>query len=292
MKSTDTKNSPLRQRLIDDLEMRKMAPKSIKAYIRAVKKLTHFLGHSPETATSEDLRLFQIFLVRTGASGITINQTITALRFFFQVTLGRSDVVEKMSTVPVPRKIPEVLNQEEVTRLIAAASNPKYRAAFSVAYGAGLRVSEVVALKFSDIDSERMTLRVEQGKGGKDRNALLSPLLLEALRTWWQHGYKHHKILNGGWIFPGKNPINPMSTRQMARACTAAAKDAGLDKHVHMHTLRHSFATHLLEQNVDIRVIQVLLGHSHLETTARYTQVGTTILSEVISPLESLPTRH
>jgi len=157
-----------------------------------------------------------------------------------------------------------------------------------VAYGAGLRVSEVVYLRVSDIDSERMVLRVEQGKGKKDRYAMLSPTLLEALRSWWRYAHSKGQMLPGGWLFPGRNPVNPLSTRQLNKACHAAAQAASLKQRVSMHTLRHSFATHLLENKVDIRVIQVLLGHRKLETTARYSHVATRMLSEVTSPLEHL----
>jgi site-specific recombinase XerD len=172
--------------------------------------------------------------------------------------------------------------------VLAAAGNLKHQTALAVAYGAGLRASEVVALKVTDIDSERMTLRIEQGKGRKDRYAMLSPVLLERLRVWWRVAHAQGKMLDGGWLFPGLNPIEPLSVRQLNRAIHAAAQDAQIDKRVSMHTLRHSFATHLLEQKVDIRVIQVLLGHKKLETTALYAQVATDLLREVVSPLENL----
>jgi site-specific recombinase XerD len=172
--------------------------------------------------------------------------------------------------------------------LLAGLSNPKHRAALAVAYGAGLRASEVVHLKIADIDSERMIVRVHQGKGRRDRYAMLSPSLLELLRAWWRHGHARDKMLPSGWLFPGRNPVNPLSTRQLNKACHAAAQAGGLDKRVSMHTLRHSFATHLLENKVDIRVIQVLLGHRKLETTARYSHVATRMLGEVTSPLEHL----
>ena len=158
----------------------------------------------------------------------------------------------------------------------------------AVAYSAGLRASEVATLKVGDIDSKRMILRIEQGKGLMDRYAMLSPVLLGMLRSWWWAARAKGKMLDGGWLFPGQNPINPITTRQLNRACHAAAAAAGLEKRVSMHTLRHSFATHLLEQKVDIRVIQVLLGHRKLENTARYTQVATDTLHEVISPIELL----
>jgi len=274
--------------MIEDMALRKLSPKTQSNYLRAVIKLTCFLGRSPDTATAEDLRRYQLHLVETGTSSISLNGRITALRFFFGVTLDRAEAMAKMSTVREPRTLPVVLSCEEVARLIEAADKPKYQAALSVAYGAGLRASEVVALKVGDIDSTRMTLRIEQGKGHKDRYAMLSPVLLERLRVWWREAHAKGKMLDGGWLFPGQNPINPLSTRQLNRICHAAADAAEIDKRVSMHTLRHSYATHLLEQKVDIRVIQVLLGHKRLETTALYTQVATEVLREVVSPLESL----
>jgi len=280
--------SPLRQRMIEDMTLRKLSPKTQSGYIRAVKNLTRFLGCSPDTATAEDLRRYQLHMVDNGITNITLNATITGLRFFFEVTLERGDAMAKMSAVRVPHKLPVVLSREEVARLIECAGNLKYQAALSVAYGAGLRSSEVVHLKVGDIDSARRRKRVEQGKGRKDRYAMLSPVLLERLRAWWRAAHAQGKMLPGGWLFPGQNPVNPMSPRQLNRACHAAADAAEIDKRVSMHTLRHSYATHLLEQKVDIRVIQVLLGHKKLETTALYAQVATEVLREVISPLESL----
>jgi site-specific recombinase XerD len=276
--------------MLEDMTLRKLAPQTQASYIRAVVKFTRFFGHSPDTATPEDLRRYQLHLVETGTSSIMLNAAITALRFFFGVTLERPDALAKMNPVREPRTLPVVLSREEVARLIEAAGTPKYQAVLSVAYGAGLRASEVVGLKVSDIDSTRMTLRIEQGKGRKDRYAMLSPLLLERLRTWWRVAHAKGKMLDGGWLFPGQNPVNPMSTRQFNRICRIAAEAAAIDKRVSPHTLRHSYATHLLEQKVDIRVIQVLLGHKRLETTALYTQVATEVLREVASPLESLST--
>ncbi len=280
--------SPLRQRMIEDMHLHKLAPKTQTSYLRAVKKLATYLGHSPDTATAEDLRRFQLHLTDKGTSRITINATITALRFFFDVTIGDKNVVSKLNSVPVPRRLPVVLSREEVSRLLESTRSVKYKAAFSVAYGTGLRISEVVALKISDIDSQRMTLHVEQGKGRKDRYAMLSPVLLDILRDWWREGHSKGLLLDGGWLFPGQNPVNPLSTRQLSRAIRAVAVAAQIDKRVSMHLLRHSYATHLLEQKVDIRLIQVLLGHSKLETTSLYTQVATDVLQEVTSPLETL----
>ena len=280
--------SPLRQRMLDDMRMRKLSPKTQSSYIRVVKRFAGFLGRSPDTASVEDLRSYQLHLVDHGISPISLNATLTGLKFLFETTLDHPELLTKMHAVHVPHKLPVVLSREEVARLLAAVDNRKHQTALAVAYGAGLRASEVVSLKVSDIDSQRMTLRIEQGKGSKDRYAMLSPVLLERLRTWWKFAHAQGKMRQGGWLFPGLDPIDPLSTRQLNRAVHAAAEAAGIDKRVSMHTLRHSFATHLLEQKVDIRIIQVLLGHKKLETTALYAQVATDILREVVSPIETL----
>jgi len=279
--------SPLRQRMIEDMRMRKLSPKTQSHYLRAVRRFAGFLGRSPDTASVEELRRYQLHLVDQGTSPISLNAAITGLKFFFDVTLDHVELMARMQPVRVPHKLPVVLSRDEVARLIIASGNLKHQTALSLAYGTGLRASEVVALKIGDIDSERMTLRVEQGKGHKDRYALLSPVLLVRLRTWWRVARSQGKMLDGGWLFPGLNPIDALSTRQLNRAVHAAAQAADIDKRVSMHTLRHSFATHLLEQKVDIRVIQVLLGHKKLETTALYTPVATEILRQVLSPLEA-----
>jgi integrase/recombinase XerD len=279
--------SPLRQRMLDDMRMRKMAERTQAGYVRAVRKLADYLGRSPVTATIEDLRRFQLHLVDAGTGPVTINATITGLKFFFDITLSKPELMAKMQPVRVPRKLPVVLSREEAARLIAAAPNLKHQAAMSVAYGAGLRVSEIVALKVSDVDSQRMTLRVQQGKGRKDRYAMLSPVLLERLRAWWRLGHAQGKIRGDSWLFPGLDPTDPLTARQINRAVHLAAQAAKIDKRVTPHLLRHSFATHLLEQKVDIRVIQVLLGHKKLETTAIYAHVATDLLRSVISPLDS-----
>ena len=277
---TDTPVSPLRRRMIEDMTIRKLAPTTQASYIRAVRTFTIFLGRSPDQASAEDLRHYQLHLASSGVAVPSQNATVTALRFFFAVTLGRSEITQRMPFVREPRKLPVVLSPEEVARFLQAAPGLKYRAALSVAYGAGLRVSEVATLKVSDIDSKRMMLRVEQGKGRKDRHAMLSPVLLELLRDWWQIARPI------AWLFPGRDPVQPISTRQLNRACHAAAVMAEIRKRVTPHTLRHSFATHLLEQNTDIRVIQVLLGHSKLETTALYTRIATNTIRAVTSPLD------
>ncbi len=288
MTHSNQTTSPLRQRMIDDMTMRRLNPKTQTAYIRSVKKLAQFLNHSPHSASAEDLRLFQLHLAANGVSNKTINATITGLRFFFEVTLEDCQVLRRMSTVHEPRSLPVILSPDEVKRLLEAAANLKYKAALATAYGAGLRASEVTHLKVSDIDSQQMIIRVEQGKGSKDRNAKLSPMLLTLLQQWWRFARTERKMLNGGWLFPGQNPVNPLSTRQFSRAFHSAATVAGINKHVSLHSLRHAFATHLLEQGVDIRVIQVLLGHKKLETTALYSQVATTTLRDTQSPLDAL----
>jgi len=277
---TDEAMSPLRRRMIEDMTIRKFTPKTQHDYVQGIKNFAVFLGRSPDTASFEDVRRYQLHLVARGAGVPTINQTVSTLRFFFKVTLGRPEIVEHTHAIHEPRKLPVVLSVEEVARLLDAAPGLKYKAALSVAYGAGLRATEVVSLKVSDIDSQRMIIRVEQGKGGKDRYVMLSPHLLELLRTWWRAARPQ------GWLFPGRDPAQSMTTRQLNRACHAAAQMAEINKRVSLHTLRHSFATHLLEQNTDVRVIQVLLGHSKLDTTALYTRVATRTISEVRSPLE------
>jgi integrase/recombinase XerD len=282
---TDECISPLRQRMLDDMSVRHFGEKTRKDYIRAVKNLTLFLQRSPDTASNEDLRRFQLHLAEQRVGAPTINSTVSALRFFFTVTLDRADAVRHLTFVHEPRKLPLVLSPEEVARFLEAAPGIKYKAALSVAYGAGLRISEVVALNVSDIDSKRMMLRVEQGKGRKDRYAMLSPVLLDLLRDWWRIARPT------AWLFPGRDPVQPMSTRQLTRACHAAADMAEIKKRVTPHTLRHSFATHLLEQNTDIRVIQVLLGHSKLETTALYTRIAMNTIRAVMSPLDRLTLR-
>jgi integrase/recombinase XerD len=279
---TEENITPLRRRMIEDMTVRHFASKTQSDYVRAVSNLARFLGRSPDTASDEDLRRFQLHLTETHVGAPTINLTVTALRFLFSVTLDRPEAARRLTFVHEPRKLPVVLSPEEVARFLEAAPGVKYKAALSVAYGAGLRVSEVVALKVSDIDSKRMMLRVEQGKGRRDRHAMLSPLLLDLLRDWWRIARPQT------WLFPGSDPLKPMSTRQLNRACHAAAESAEIAKRVSPHTLRHSFATHLLEQNIDIRVIQVLLGHAKLDTTALYTRVAVNVVRHVTSPLDRL----
>jgi integrase/recombinase XerD len=281
---TDKAISPLRRRMIDDRAIRKLGPKTQSGYIRAVKNFVAFLGHSPDQASTDDIRRYQLHLASSDLGVPSVNAAMTALRFFFKVTLRRSDVAEDVVFIREPRRLPVVLSPEAVARLIAAAPGLKYQAALSIAYGAGLRVSEVISLKVGDIDSARMLIRVDQGKGHKDRYVMLSQPLLKLLRRWWL--VKRPRA----WLFPGRTPGAPLSARQLNRAVHIAAQRAGIDKRVGMHTLRHSFATHLLEQKTDIRVIQVLLGHKKLDTTALYTRVAIKAIGEITSPLDRLLT--
>ena len=276
--------SDLRRRMLQDMSNRNFVDKTKYDYIRYVEALAKFLDRSPDTATADDVRQFQADQIAGAAQPSKMNTQASALRFFFTITLGRPDLANQLARTHYPRKLPRVLSPEDVGRLLDAAPGPglKYKAALSVAYGAGLRGGEVVMLRVSDIDSKRMLIRVEMGKGRKDRHAMLSPQLLELLRAWWL------QLRSKGWLFPGRDPLLPLTTRQLNRACHMAAEAAGLGSWVTPHTLRHSFATHLLESHTDVRVIQVLLGHAKLDTTARYAHVATSTLRTVTSPLDRL----
>ena len=279
---TSATTTPLRQRMIEDMTIRQFGPKTQHDYVRVVADFARFLGRSPDQAEPEDLRRYQLRLAADGASPAKMNAAVSALRFFFKVTLGRQGYGERLATVRKEDRLPEVLSPEEVALLLHCAPSLKHKAALSIAYGCGLRVSEIVHLKVADIDSARMLVRVEQGKGRKDRYVMLSPELLELLRAWWRMARPK------GWLFPGRDPGQPITPRQLNRALKVAVASAGLDKPVSMHTLRHCFATHLLERKTDVRVIQALLGHKKLDTTARYTRVAIKTLGAVQSPLTHL----
>ncbi|WP_424137684.1 tyrosine-type recombinase/integrase [Roseomonas chloroacetimidivorans] len=281
----------LRERFVADMAVRGFTDKTCKDYLRTVAGFAAFLERSPGTATAEDIRRFQIRQSKQGLHAPAMNSTVAALRFFFNHTLDRPDLARKLIRLRYPRKLPVVLSPDEAARLIAATTCLKHRAALSVAYGAGLRVAEVASLKVGDIDSRRMLIVVERGKGGRGRQALLSPALLALLRAWWQEGRREGVMRPGGWLFPGQDPARPITTRQLGRVVEAAAVAADLTKHVSPHTLRHSFATHLLEDGVDIRVIQALLGHAKLENTALYTRVATRTVRTVTSPLDRVMAR-
>ena len=283
-----TSATPLRQRLIEDMNLRGFQDKTQRGYIRIVSAFAQYLGRSPETATPEDVRAYQIHLSQEGVPIPATDSRIAALRFLFTVTLDRPDLSRRLVRVFHPRKLPSVLSPEEVGALLAATTCLKHRAMLSVAYGSGLRAGEVVALKIGHIDSQRMVIRVERGKGSRYRNAMLSDDLLTLLRTWWREGRSKGVMLQGGWLFPGMDIENHISTRHLGRIVNEAAKAAGIAKRVSPHTLRHSFATHLLEEGVNIRVIQVLLGHAKLENTAYYTQVTSATLRAVTCPFDKV----
>jgi len=276
--------SSLRARMIEDMTIRGFTADTQRDYIRSVKSLASFIDRSPDSATQDDIRRFQLSLREDAATPAKINAIVSGLRFFFKVTLNRPEIERWTQCVREPQRLPIILSPEEVARLIDCAPGPglKYKAALSIAYGAGLRAAEVVSLQVHDIDSQRMLIRVDQGKGGKDRYVMLSPVLLELLRSWWRQSRSQ------AWLFPGRGVAQPISTRQLNRAFHAAADMAGIDKKISLHTLRHSFATHLLEQNIDVRVIQVLLGHAKLDTTALYTRVATSTIRQVMSPLDRI----
>lgn len=280
--------SPLRQRLIDDMNMRHFGRETQRNYIRDVGRFATFLGRPPDTATAEDLRRFQVEQREAGMPVPTMNSVVSALRFFFTQTLDRPDLARRLVRISHPRKLPVVLSRDEVTRLLNATTCLKHQAALSVAYGAGLRVGEVAMLKVRDVDSERMLLRVERGKGGQYRNAMLPDDLLTLLRQWWKLGLEQGVMHCDGWLFPGQHAMKPISTRQLHRIVVEAAQVAKIPKRVSPHTLRHSFATHLLEDGIDIRIIQALLGHAKLENTAFYTRVATRTVRAVTSPLDKL----
>lgn len=274
--------SPLRRRMIEDMTVRNLSPATQRSYVHAVAKFSQYFGKPPDHLSLEDVRAYQVHLASKGLAWASFNQIVCALRFFYGVTLGRAEMPERIAYAREPRRLPVVLSAEEVVRFLEAVPGLKSRAALTTAYAAGLRVSEVVALKVGDIDSKRMVIRVERGKGGKERYAMLSAQLLRILRTYWRLARPQH------WLFPGRDPIHPIDQTVLHAACRSAREAAGLTKHVTVHVLRHSFATHLLETGTDIRVIQVLLGHNNLSTTARYTQVSTSTIQKTTSPLDRL----
>jgi site-specific recombinase XerD len=275
--------------MLDDMRVRHLSPATQNAYLGAVKQLARFLKRSPDTATAEDLRDFQLHLVDSGATPSMINNRLTGLKFFFRTTVGSPEVLSLISPVREPERLPVVLSPEEVAEVLACAPSLKAQTALSVSYGAGLRASEVVRLKTTDIDSDRRVIRIEQGKGSKDRTAMLSEVLLVQLRQWYAHARSKRLMKPGGWLFPGINVKRHLSSRQLNRLFHQAVEAAGIERRVNLHCLRHSFATHLLEQKTDVRIIQVLLGHKKLETTARYSHVASKTLLDVKSPLERLP---
>jgi site-specific recombinase XerD len=274
--------SPLRRRMIEDMTVRNLSPATQRSYVHAVAKFSQYFDKSPDRLGLEDVRAYQVHLASKGIAWASFNQIVCALRFLYGVTLARAEMPERIAYAREPRKLPVVLSAEEVVRFLEAVPGLKSRAALTTAYAAGLRVSEVVALKNRDIESKRMVIRIEHGKGGKERYAMLSTQLLRILRAYWRLARPQH------WLFPGRDPVHPIDQTVLHAACRSARQAAGLEKHVTVHTLRHSFATHLLENGTDIRIIQVLLGHNSLSTTARYTQVSTSTIQKTMSPLDRL----
>jgi integrase/recombinase XerD len=277
-----TQISPLRQRMLDDMAIRNMAAGTQTIYIRSVKNFSLFFQRSPDKLTFDDVRKYQLHLFSRGLQPQTINQIMCALRFFFGTTMGMANVAEHIPLARRSDPLPAILSREQVAGFLKAIPNPKHRTAFATIYAAGLRVSELVALTAKDIDSDRMVIHVRQGKGRKDRYVMLSEQLLGLLRIY----YKSEKPKL--WLFPGNDLTRHITTRQLQRVCRQAADAAGLDQNVTVHTLRHCFATHLLEQGVDIRVIQDLLGHRQINATARYARVAVNTIRQVQSPLELL----
>jgi integrase/recombinase XerD len=274
--------NPLRRRMIEDMKVRNLSPVTQRCYVHAVAKFAQYFNRSPDRLGLADVRTYQIHLVSSGMSWAGFNVAVCALRFFYGITLGRSAMVDRIPYARKRRQLPVILSADEVVQFLAAVPNLKHRTALMTAYAAGLRVSEVVRLKIADIDSGRMLIRVEQGKGGRDRYVMLSPQLLDMLRGYWREARPAH------WLFSGHDESRPLDASVLQWACRTARIAAKLGKPVTVHTLRHSFATHLLEAGTDIRTIQVLLGHHDLSTTARYTQVATTTIGNTASPFDRL----
>jgi len=287
----DTTPDPLRQRFIEDMTARQRGPASQKSHLRAYKRFAAWLQRSPDTATADEIRAFQLHLAETGVSIITRNATMSGIKFLFRVTLRRHDLVSEVYHLNEPQKVALILNQDEMQRLLAMAGCLRDRLLLSLGYGAGLRAGEVLRLRVKHIDSEQMVIRVQQSKGRKDRLVMLSPEILALLREWWKVRPKRWDTsvpVEERLLFPGRKPGQPLSTHQLNNIFHAAANAAGIRKAVNLHSLRHSFATHLFDRGLDIRTIQALLGHDKLETTARYTRVATGMISGVVSPLDDL----
>jgi site-specific recombinase XerD len=283
--------SPLRQRMIEDMNARKLCAGTQRGHIGSCKRFAAFVKRSPDTATLEDIRRFQLHLAEIGVSICNRNRIMTGLRFLFRVTLRRLDLAAEIYHIREPQKIPLVMCQDETRRLLAVASSLKARTLLSLGYGCGLRAGEVVRLKIKHIDSAQKIIRIEQSKGRKDRNVMLSSETLALLRQWWKARPSWHDAgtpLEERWLFPGLRRGKPMTTRQLNRLFHEAANAAGIRKGVTLHALRHSFATHLLEDGTDIRFIQALLGHDKLDTTARYSRVATGMIAGIESPLDRL----
>ena len=277
-----TTMSPLRRRMIEDMTLRNLSPSTQQSYIYAIAKFSRHFGCSPDRLNLEQVRAYQLHMIKQKHSWSHLNQVACALRFFYGVTLGQAEAFERIVGGRKPDRLPLVLGAGEIARLLQAIPGLRNRVALTTAYAAGLRVSEVARLKVTSIDSRRMLIHIENGKGGRDRYAMLSPRLLEVLRAYWKRGRP------GLWLFPGRDPGDHVAVPALQAACRAARRRARIGKAVTMHTLRHSFATHLLERGIDIRIIQVLLGHADLDSTARYAQVATDLIARTASPFDHL----
>jgi integrase/recombinase XerD len=282
--------TPLRQRMIEDMNARNLSEGTQRGHIRACKRFAAFLKRSPDTAEADDVRLFQLHLMADGASLQTRNRTMTGVRFLFRVTLRRHDLAAEVYHIKEPLKLPLTLSQEEAKRLItvSGAKSLKVRLMLALGYGCGLRAGEVVRLRAGDIDRAQGIIRVVQSKGRKDRHVMLPDEVLDLLQQWWK---ERPKRFDAGvppqerLVFPSRKTGKPLTTRQLNRLFHEACEAAGIQKRVTLHSLRHSFATHLLDQGTDIRLIQAVLGHDKLDTTARYTRVATGRIAGIASPL-------
>jgi integrase/recombinase XerD len=274
--------SPLRRRMIEDMTIRNLSRSTQQSYVYAVAKFSRHFNCPPDRLGMEEIRAYQLHLVGQKYSWTHINQVACALRFFYGITLGQKEAFERIVAGREPEKLPPVLSPEEIARFLEAVTGVRNRVALTTAYAAGLRIGEVVRLKVAAIDSRRMLLHIESAKGGRDRYAMLSPRLLKILRVYWK------RVQPSLWLFPGQEPGGHVSVGALQSACRAARRRARIGKRVTAHSLRHSFATHLLESGTDIRIIQVLLGHTHLETTARYAQVATGLIAGTPSPFDRL----
>jgi integrase/recombinase XerD len=291
--SDTTTVSPLRRRMIEDMAARNLNPHTQRSHISSCRRFAAWLKRSPDTATADEVRRFQLHLIESGQSICNRNRIMTGVRFLFRVSLRRHDLTAEVWHLKEPQKLPPVLSPEEVKRVLTMATSLKARAMLTLAYGCGLRAGEVTRLRAGDIDSEQMIIRIVQSKGRKDRHVMLPAEVLDLLRQWWKARPTGHDAAvapEQRWLFPGRGEHRPLTTRQFGRMFKETAKAAGLRKTLCLHTLRHSFATHLLERGTDIRLIQALLGHDKLETTARYTRVATGMIAKIESPLDGLST--
>ena len=293
--SKTTTISPLRQRMIEDMTARNLGHHSQRSHIYSCKLFAAFLKRSPDTATADDVRRFQLHLMESGHSIINRNRIMTGVKFLFRVTLRRHDLAAEIYHLPEPQKLPLTMSPNEAERLLDMAGGLRDHAMLSLGYGCGLRAGEIVRLRAGDIDSAQMIIRIIQSKGRKDRHVMLPPELLASLREWWKVRPTRYDVdvpVRERWLFPGRRKGEHLTYRQLSRLFHEAAAAAGITKRVSLHSLRHSFATDLLEKGINIRYIQALLGHSKLDTTSRYTRVATGQIAAIDSPLKQLRGKH